>query len=149
MLIRGADEMRGLGRKIGRDLVMGDVVLLHGDLGAGKTTLAKGIAESLSVDGDAQSPTFTLVADYPAHLVDGTPMTLHHLDLYRLDDPDQLDNIGWEELIDPGDDVTIVEWPERAGDWLPDRYLLVTIGYRGADCREVSISGVPNGRGEP
>jgi tRNA threonylcarbamoyl adenosine modification protein YjeE len=85
--IRGAAAMRALGREIGRALAPGDVVLLHGDLGAGKTTLAQGIAAALGVTGVTQSPTFTLVSEHPATLAGGENVTLYHLDIYRLDDP--------------------------------------------------------------
>lgn len=136
--VRGAEGMRKLGASIARRLVSGDAVLLHGDLGAGKTTLAQGIASGLGVDVAVQSPTFTLVTEYPARLADGTLATLYHVDLYRLDDPDELGAIGWDELIAADNSVLIVEWPERAVAWLPDRYLLISIAYAGQDARQVS-----------
>jgi tRNA threonylcarbamoyladenosine biosynthesis protein TsaE len=135
--------MRALGREIGAELAAGDVVLLHGDLGAGKTTLTQGIAEALGIEGVTQSPTFTLMSEYPAMLADGTPTTLYHLDLYRLHDPEELGDIGWDEAIAPADGVTVVEWPERAGDWLPERYTLVSIRHADADTREVCITTAP------
>lgn len=141
--IHGAEAMRALGREIGRGLAAGDVVLLHGDLGAGKTTLTQGIAEALGVAGVTQSPTFTLVSEHPATLVTGDGVTLYHLDLYRLDDPGELGDIGWEEMIAPARGVTVVEWPERAGDWLPERYTLVSIAYVDPDTRDVTIRQVP------
>lgn len=145
-VVHGGDAMRDLGRRIGAQLVGGDVVLLHGDLGAGKTTLTQGIAVALGVRGATQSPTFTLASEYPATLADGSSATLYHLDLYRLDDPEQLGDIGWEEAISPEGDVTVVEWPERAGEWLPDRFVLVSIAYRDATSREVTVSTVPKAR---
>ena len=137
--VHGADAMRALGRRLGSSLAPGDVILLHGDLGAGKTTLAQGTAEALGVEGAIQSPTFTLVSEYPARLADGTAVTLFHLDLYRLHDAEELGDIGWDELIAADAGVTVVEWPERAGDWLPERYTLVTIEHVGPDARRVSI----------
>jgi tRNA threonylcarbamoyladenosine biosynthesis protein TsaE len=138
-LVRGAAAMRALGGEIAAGLRPGDVVLLHGDLGAGKTTLTQGIAAALGVAGVAHSPTFTLVTEHPATLAGGEAVTLYHLDLYRLDDPEELENVGWEELIAPAGGVTVVEWPERAGEWLPERYTLVSIAYVDADTREVAI----------
>lgn len=146
MTIHGPEAMRGLGRTIGRQLDMGDVVLLHGDLGTGKTTLTQGISEALGVNEVTQSPTFTLISEYPATLSTGEAATLYHLDLYRLDDSEQLGDIGWEEVISPDRGVTVVEWPERAGDWLPDRFILVVIVYVAADIREVTVSTVPADR---
>jgi tRNA threonylcarbamoyladenosine biosynthesis protein TsaE len=136
----GGDAMRALGRELGASLRIGDVLLLHGDLGAGKTTLTQGIAEAIGIGAPIQSPTFTLMSQHHATLTDGSRATLYHLDLYRLDDPEQLEDIGWEEAISPVDGVTVVEWPERAGEWLPDRYVLVSIAYRDADSRVVTIS---------
>jgi tRNA threonylcarbamoyladenosine biosynthesis protein TsaE len=131
--------MRALGRGLAGELRAGDVVLLHGDLGAGKTTLTQGIAEALGVVGVTQSPTFTLVTQHPATLATGDDVTLYHLDLYRLDDPEELGDIGWDELIAPAGGVTVVEWPERAGEWLPERYTLVSIAYIDPDTRDVTI----------
>ncbi len=131
--------MRALGRGLAGELRAGDFVLLHGDLGAGKTTLAQGIAEALGVAGVTQSPTFTLVTEHPATLATGDDVTLYHLDLYRLDDPEELGDIGWDELIAPTGAVTVVEWPERAGEWLPERYTLVSIAYIDPDTRDVTI----------
>ncbi len=129
--VEGAERMVQLGVALGERLRLGDVVLLHGDLGAGKTTLAQGIARGLGVTGPVQSPTFTLVAEYDARLADGSPARLYHLDLYRLTDPAELESIGYETYIAPADGVTLVEWPERAGAELPERYLLITITHDG------------------
>lgn len=137
--IAGEEAMRNLGTVIAQQLGPGDIVLLHGDLGAGKTTLAQGIAAGLGIPGPVQSPTFTLRAEYPARSAAGDEMTLHHLDLYRLTDPNELGDIGWDELITSDQDIAIVEWPERAGSWLPERYLLVSIAYAGVDARTVAV----------
>lgn len=138
-VVAGAEAMRGLGRQLGRQLQMGDVVLLHGDLGSGKTTLTQGIAAELGITEVIQSPTFTLMSEYPATIADGTPVTLYHLDLYRLQSTDELGEIGWEEAIAPEFGVSVIEWPERAGDWLPHRATLVSIVYAGADARAVTV----------
>lgn len=138
-LVRGDVAMRGLGQRIAEELGHGDVVLLHGDLGAGKTTLAQGIAQALDVESAVQSPTFTLISEYPVHLADGTTATLYHLDLYRLSGPDELGEIGWGELLAAEDTVIVVEWPERLGEWLPEQYLLISITHAGPDARQVMI----------
>ncbi len=135
----GAEEMQEFGRQLGRRLRVGDVVLLHGDLGSGKTTLTQGIAAALGIGGVIQSPTFTFMSEYPAALVDGTRVTLYHLDLYRLQSTDELGDIGWDEAIAPVLGVTVIEWPERAGDWLPPRATLVSITHAGADARSVTV----------
>lgn len=132
-----ADDTRALGERIGRALAAGDVVLLNGDLGAGKTTLAQGIAVGMGISEPVQSPTFTLVGE---HQIPGTGLRLYHLDLYRLIDPSELESFGYEQFIDPVDGISLVEWPERAGAVLPDRYLLIDIDRTGPDCRRVVIS---------
>jgi tRNA threonylcarbamoyladenosine biosynthesis protein TsaE len=122
--------MRAYGRLFAERLGPGDVVLLHGDLGAGKTTMAQGIAAALGVTEPIQSPTFTLVQEHQAG-----PLTLYHLDLYRLDDPAELEGMGYETYLEPEDGISVIEWPERAGDWLPERFWLVEITHLGGDRR--------------
>jgi tRNA threonylcarbamoyladenosine biosynthesis protein TsaE len=142
-----AIETRDFGATLGRLLRPGDVVLLHGDLGAGKTTLTQGIAQGLGVHEPIQSPTFTLVAEHTGETAEGEPINLYHLDLYRLAGEDDLDSFGWEQFLAPSDGISVVEWPERAGTWLPEDYLLVRLEPEGADRRRVTIEAIPaNGR---
>lgn len=137
--VSSADEMQALGTELASSLHPGDVLMLHGDLGAGKTTLTQGIAAGLGIEGPVQSPTFTLVREHQ-----GRAMKLYHLDLYRLDDPDELENLGYEVYLDPADGVSVIEWPERAGDWLPERFTLVQIEHLGGDRRLVTIEQIPH-----
>lgn len=132
--VTSATAMQALGEELAPSLRVGDVLMLHGDLGAGKTTLTQGIAAGLGVVGAVQSPTFTLVREHR-----GREMMLYHLDLYRLDDPDELEDLGYEVYLDPPDGVSVIEWPERAGDWLPERFTLVRIEHLGGDRRLVTI----------
>lgn len=134
-IIESAAAMQALGRELAASLQPGDVVMLHGDLGAGKTTFTQGVAQGLGIDSPVQSPTFTLVREH-----DAPTMRLYHLDLYRLDSPDELEDIGYEVYINPPDGVSLIEWPERAGDWLPDRFLLVHIEHLGEDRRSVEFT---------
>ena len=133
-----SDQTERLGEMLGAWLRPGDVVLLHGDLGAGKTTLTKGIARALGVQDTVSSPSFALVNEYALPL-----LRLFHLDLYRLDDPADLESIGFTELTAAEDGIAIVEWPERAGTLLPERYLLAELVYAGDGRRDVRISGTP------
>jgi tRNA threonylcarbamoyladenosine biosynthesis protein TsaE len=128
------EEMQRLGEMIAAGLGVGDVLMLHGDLGAGKTTLTQGIAAGLGVREPVQSPTFTLVREHR-----GRELTLYHLDLYRLVDPDELESLGYEVYLDPPDGVSVIEWPERAGDWLPESFTVVRIDQLGGDRRRVTI----------
>ena len=137
------EQTRALGAAIGRRLRPGDVVLLHGDLGAGKTTLTQGIAAGLGVNEYVQSPTFTLVAEHAGRAVSGAPIQLYHLDLYRLTDEAELESFGYGQYLAPTDGVSVIEWPEGAGDWLPDAYLLVRLEIAGPDRRRITIEAVP------
>jgi tRNA threonylcarbamoyladenosine biosynthesis protein TsaE len=136
-----AEETRALGGRIAALLEPGDVVLLHGDLGAGKTTLTQGIGAALGMSQLAQSPTFSLVVDTP--LPNGA--VLRHIDLYRLDDPSELDALGFDELTSDPDAITLIEWPERAVEMLPDAYLLIDLDPTGIDRRRIRLR--PNGLG--
>jgi tRNA threonylcarbamoyladenosine biosynthesis protein TsaE len=119
------------------------VLLLHGDLGAGKTTLTQGIAAGLGIEEPVQSPTFILVSEHPENRR-GVP--LFHLDLYRLDGAD-LESTGWEDLIARTDALVVVEWPERAADWLPESYLLIQLEQTGPDLRRLIVEAFPEGNG--
>jgi tRNA threonylcarbamoyladenosine biosynthesis protein TsaE len=141
---KSEEETREFGAAFGRLLRPGDVVLLHGDLGSGKTTLTQGIAKGLGIEDYVQSPTFTLVAEHPGQSKTGDPLTLYHLDLYRLDDPAELDSFGYEDLVTQSDGVVVVEWPELAGSILPDNYLLIVIETSGPDERQLSIQAIPS-----
>jgi tRNA threonylcarbamoyladenosine biosynthesis protein TsaE len=105
---RSGPETRRLGEALGRKLQPGDIVLLFGELGAGKTTFAQGIAEGLDLDPKhyVRSPTFTLVNEYQGRL------PIFHIDLYRLNSAEEIRDLGLEEyLFGPG--VTVVEWAEK------------------------------------
>jgi tRNA threonylcarbamoyladenosine biosynthesis protein TsaE len=115
-------ETHRLGIRLGARLRAGDVVLLSGELGAGKSALARGIARGLGAAGPMPSPTFTLMTRYGTDR--GFP--LYHLDLYRLEDARGFWESGLEEHLG-GDGVALVEWPERALEALPARCLVVTL----------------------
>ena len=108
------EETIALGEKIGRSLEAGDVLVLTGDLGAGKTQLTKGIAAGMGVVGDVTSPTFTIEMVY-----EGAEMPLYHFDLYRLDDPDQLEDTGIFDVLG-ADGVCSIEWGEQFADEIGD-----------------------------
>ena len=97
-----------LGELIGRELRPGDLVLLYGELGAGKTTFVRGLARGVGCRGRVSSPTFAL-----AHVYRGNPLTLHHLDLYRLKEGDA-EELGLDELLNDPRGAVVVEWPQAA-----------------------------------
>jgi tRNA threonylcarbamoyladenosine biosynthesis protein TsaE len=136
-------ETVAVGEVLASFLQDGDVVLLHGDLGAGKTTLAKGIASALGVGDVVSSPSFSLVNEYDT--APGTSVSrLFHLDLYRLRDEGDLASIGFEDLMASTDGVMLVEWPERAGVVLPQRYLLIEIETVAPDARRLRFAAGPD-----
>lgn len=134
----GEAETRAVAETLAGTLVPGDLVLLHGDLGAGKTVFVKGLAQGLGLDpGAVTSPTFTLVHEYL-----GGRLPLIHLDLYRLGSTD-LDDVGLDpDLAARG--VVVVEWAERLTR-RPAASLVVRIGDLGAEAREILVSPIARG----
>ena len=98
----------------------GDIILLYGDLGVGKTVFAKGFAEGLGITEPVTSPTFTIVHEYEGS------KKMYHFDLYRIGDPDELYDIGYEEYF-YSDGVSLVEWPERLEYLMPENAISVTV----------------------
>ncbi len=125
---------RKLGERLGRMLRAGDVVLLSGELGAGKTVLAQGIGRGLGVTDPIKSSSFVIMNEY-----EGAPLRLYHADLYRLEDPEQVAELALDELAANG--VLVVEWPERAPDEMPPEHLLLRLAYNGARARTIQIEG--------
>lgn len=107
--------LRDWGRRFGKSAHAPLVVTISGELGAGKTTLVQAICAGYGVSEEVTSPTFALVHEYRAP---PTRSPVQHLDLYRLDRPDQLDELGWDEIV-TSRALVLIEWPERAGDRLP------------------------------
>lgn len=113
---RTTDETIALGRRLGQLLQPGDVLVLTGDLGAGKTQLTKGMAAGMGITDDVTSPTFNILMVY-----DGAQMPLYHFDLYRLDDPAQLEDIGFYDVLG-SDGPCVIEWGEQFADEIgPER----------------------------
>jgi tRNA threonylcarbamoyladenosine biosynthesis protein TsaE len=130
--VAGEEAMVALGRSVASVLEAGMALYLHGDLGAGKTTLARGLARGLGHRGAVKSPTYTLVEPYL-----DLALPLYHFDLYRLGDPEELEYLGVRDYFD-GAAITLVEWPQRGGDFLPTPDLEISIAVQG-DGRSVGI----------
>lgn len=126
---------RRLGERLGRMLRAGDIVLLSGELGAGKTVLAQGIGRGLGVADPIKSSSFVIMNEY-----EGAPLRLYHADLYRLEDPEQVAELALDELAAAG--VLVVEWPERAPNEMPPEHLRLRLAYDGAKARTIEIEGV-------
>lgn len=121
-----------LGEALGAKLAAGDVIALFGDLGAGKTTLTKGIAEGMNLPDDIHSPTFTLIHEHLG------AVPLYHVDLYRLASEDDVESIGIEEYI-YGHGVTIIEWADRMKTMLPPERLDIEIRMTGDETRDFTF----------
>ena len=132
MRSQNENELINLGKALGQLLEKQDVLILIGDLGAGKTTFTKGVAQGLDIDQMIKSPTYTIVREYEGRL------PLYHLDVYRIgDDPDSID---LDDFLF-GEGVTVIEWGELLETSLPAGYLKVELLKRG-DGREVRLSAV-------
>lgn len=128
-----------LGARIAAALRPGDAVALKGDLGAGKTTLARAILRALGVTETVPSPTFTLVQAYET-----ARLPVRHYDLYRIESPQELDELGLDDALDEG--AVLIEWPERAGARLPIDALHVVLSIEGETARRAEVSGVERWR---
>lgn len=119
-IINSLEDTMGLGRKIGTLVNPGDIICLTGDLGTGKTHFTKGIAEGLQIYSPITSPTFTIVNEYEGRL------KLYHFDVYRVNDPDEIDALGFDEYIF-SDAVSIIEWANYIEDLIPKEHIWVEI----------------------
>lgn len=132
-ITHSAQETVDLGEKIGSLLKSGDVIAMTGTLAAGKTTITKGIAKALGITDVVTSPTFCLISEY-----EGTKMPLYHMDVYRLDGPEDFINLGVEDMLD-GDGVCIVEWSEKVSSELPKRTIKIEITPLKDGSRQIKI----------
>lgn len=122
LYLKNSDATEKLGYRLGSLAQDGDVICLTGDLGAGKTLLTQGLATALGVAAaDVTSPTFTIMNIY-----EGKDMQIRHFDLYRLNRPEELEDIGFGEYCG-GDGVTVIEWAELFKEELPEEYLQITL----------------------
>lgn len=131
-----AEETTNLGRQLASELKPGSIVLLRGDLGAGKTTMVKGIAEGFkAAEAEAvTSPTFTLIHEYR-----GPEVTLYHIDLYRIDTQRELDTLALEDLMEPNT-ILLIEWGEKFERFAKERDFEIAIEHKGSDDRLIQVS---------
>jgi tRNA threonylcarbamoyladenosine biosynthesis protein TsaE len=129
-------ETETFGRRLAAALRPGDVVALYGDLGAGKTTLARGLLRGLGFQGDVASPTFPIVQPY-----DELRLPVWHVDLYRIEGPEELDELALEEALDEG--ALVIEWPERMGAALWPHALRLTLQRDGEGARALTAEVPP------
>ena len=132
-----AEETIELGRRLAADLRPPRLVLLRGDLGAGKTTMVKGIAEAFRAASqeDVTSPTFTLIHEYRA-----PEISVYHIDLYRIDTPRELATLGLDELINDERNIVLIEWGEKFPSLLRERDVEIAIDRLGPEQRKVQVT---------
>lgn len=133
---RGPEETREIGYSIGRLLKPGDIVGLYGELGAGKTTMVKGIAGALGImDREIMSASYTIISEYASE----PPFT--HVDLYRIESFDEAEDIGlWEQI--GGHGISVIEWAEKLEGLLPDDTIRVSIVAAGETERDITVYGI-------
>lgn len=129
-------ETTQLGKRIGRKLKEGDVIILLGELGTGKTQLIKGIAEGIGIKNSryVKSPSFTFINEYNGKI------KLYHIDLYRIKDENEALELGLEEILFGQKGITAIEWAEKIPSLLPDELLMIKIKYTGKFNRSVEIT---------
>ena len=135
LVSHGAEETRRLGERLGALLRAGDVMLLSGELGAGKTVFVQGVARGLGFEGSVSSKSFVLLGEYAGRV------RLYHADLYRLETPEQVEELALDEIS--ADGVLVVEWPERAGEGvLPEEHVRVEFEVTSEDSRVLRVTAV-------
>ena len=125
-------ETESIGRHLSDNLSAGDIVLLHANLGAGKTVMTRGIAQGLSINEPISSPTFAIVQEYEGKT------KFYHIDLYRLADIYAADTFGIEEYMHDQEAITVIEWPSRIKELIDDSMIQVNIKYIDGG-REITI----------
>lgn len=131
-----AEETFEIGRKIGMEALPGTIICLDGDLGTGKTVFTKGVAAGLGITEPVVSPTFTVVQIY-----EEGRLPLYHFDVYRIDDPDEMEEIGYRDYF-YGEGITIIEWSELIAEIIPEdakRIVITKDTSKGFDYRQISM----------
>ena len=132
------EETFSFGERIGREARPGSVYCLSGELGVGKTVFAKGFSRGLGVTETVSSPSFPILKSYEGRL------RIYHFDVYRIGDPSEMEEIGYEDCFYGGEGVSLVEWPERIRELLPEDAVLVRIEkdlQKGLDYRLITVGG--------
>ena len=132
IISNSAEETFSFAREFVKKIHENSVIALRGDLGSGKTIFTKGIAEGLGITEDITSPTFSLMEIYEADI------PLYHFDLYRIENLNEFENLRFEEYWE-GDGVSVIEWPEKAGNLLPEKRIDIFIEYIDENRRKITV----------
>lgn len=131
------EETEAVGRKFAMSLSSGDTVCLYGELGAGKTVFVKGLMKGLGIEERVTSPTFTLIREYNVNY--NSIIKIYHIDLYRLENVEQVKNIGILELFNENNSIVVIEWAEKMDDLLPKKRIDVQIKQIDNNNRDIKI----------
>jgi len=121
--LKNEAEVREIGIKLGQKLLPGSILALEGELGTGKTSLTRYIGLGLGITRNIKSPTFTILNEYR-----GGRLPLYHFDVYRIDDPKEMEELGYEEYFF-GEGITVLEWADKIKALLPDDAMIIRMGY--------------------
>jgi len=133
------EETKNLAKQVAEKLNSGDILILEGDLGAGKTTFVRYLTEALGFTDRVQSPTFVLARQYCKSKTNSLIKNINHLDLYRLTSPKELPDIGLKEYFNQPGSITVIEWPNIASDILPANVIKIKIDVLGENERKFNV----------
>ncbi len=136
-LSKTPEDTKKLAGSIAEKLKPGDILSLKGDLGAGKTTFTRYLSEALSIPARIQSPTFVVARKYTGGK--NTIKTINHIDLYRLTNREEVEEIGLKEIIDEENSITVIEWPELIEDLLPEKTIVIKFEHLEGDLRKFYV----------
>ncbi len=138
IITRNSEETINLGEELGKNILPGEVVLLFGELGAGKTTFVQGFAKGIGISDRILSPTFVL---HRIHRPKNSKIEIvNHIDLYRLEEPTEIDSLGLSELFDEQNSVTLIEWADRLKNFKIKKGYEIKFAYINDDEREIVIN---------
>lgn len=136
-ITKSSSETMVLGSTFAKELKAGDVVMLFGDLGSGKTTFAQGIAQGLEIADRIISPTFVLIRSHNVNV--GHTKNLNHIDLYRIEKPSELANLGLTEVLERSDSINVIEWADRLAGFEPKNGYKIYFKHLNGNKREITI----------
>jgi len=139
-ITHSTEETRALGATLARDILSGSVLALRGDLGAGKTTFVQGLLEELGAEKPFVSPTFVIMKEYDLAAPTTTGIArVYHVDAYRIDDPADMEKLGFDEWCADPEGLVLVEWPEKIANLLPENTKTVSLRWLSDTDREIVI----------
>ena len=138
-IVNSTEETKQLAKKIAKKLKSKDVLALYGELGTGKTTFTRFLVDALGIEARVQSPTFILARAYKTENSSAKIKKVNHLDLYRLKSKEEVADLGLKEYFNQPKSMSIIEWPELAEDYLPERTVTIKFKDLGENKRKINV----------